>query len=359
MKRKLSVILSVVLSLGILASCGKSDSSASDTSKIDAAEASGHVATEVNIGFVDTSGGGVLTGTLGVARDYGFLDEEFETIGVKVNLVPMTGAGPAINEALASGDLDIAEYGDVPLVNGKANGVDTQLIAFGGMNTKGSLISAPGTDYKSVTDLKGKIIATQKGSYMHRELINILKDAGLTIDDVDFVNATAQDAASMIEAGSVDAVIESGAILTRLANQGYNIVVDYRENPQYWCDSGAAARTEFINDNPDIIKAYVRALIKAAKYTADDPNIQVAQFETSGESEEAFNYLYPDFDYYSSVAPVDGEIDNLKDVLSFLLDNDLITADKEFDIDEWINSSFYEEAFNELGDEYRVIYTDR
>ena len=309
---------------------------------------------------MDGTGSGILSDTLGVARDKGFIEEEFKDLDVKVNFIPMAGAGPAINEALASGDLDIAEYGDVPLVNGQANGIDTRLITFAGLDNAGSLVSAPGTDYKSAADLKGKTIATQRGAFMHRVLTNILEAEGLTINDIEFVNATMQDSVVMLETGNVDAVIASNANLSKLVSEGYNVVVDVvNEHPEFIASSGTAARRTFIEENPAIIRAYVRALIRAAKYEYDNPEIQIEQFKTSGESEEAFEYLFPDHKHFYSVAPAEGEVENFKDTLKFLIDNELLTADKEFNVDDWIDSSFYEEAFEELGDEYRVIYTDR
>ncbi|MBP5607669.1 MAG: ABC transporter substrate-binding protein [Lachnospiraceae bacterium] len=362
--KRLSILVGTILSIGALTACGTAGTSyaAGNTgeSNADNSGSAGYVAKEVNIGFVDTSGSGVLSDTLGVARDKGFFEEEFKELDVKVNFIPMTGAGPAINEALASGDLDIAEYGDVPLVNGQANGIDTKLISFAGLDNAGSLVSAPGTDYKSITDLKGKTIATQRGAFMHRVLTNILAAEGLSINDIEFVNANMQDSVVMLETGSVDAIIASNAKLSKLVNEGYNVVVDVvNEHPEFVASSGTAARRTFIEENPAIIKAYVRALIRAAKYEYDNPEIQIEQFKTSGESEEAFEYLFPQHKHYYSVAPVEGEVENFKDTLKFLIDNELLTADKEFNIDDWIDSSFYEEAFEELGDEYRVIYTDR
>ena len=362
--KRLSILVGTILSIGAMTACGTAGTSyaAGNTgeSNADNSGSAGYVAKEVNIGFVDTSGSGVLSDTLGVARDKGFFEEEFKDLDVKVNFVPMTGAGPAINEALASGDLDIAEYGDVPLVNGQANGIDTRLITFAGLDNAGSLVSAPGTDYKSISDLKGKTIATMRGAFMHKVLTNMLAAEGLTINDIEFVNANMQDSVTMLQTGSVDAIIASSALLSKLVNQGYNVVIDVvNDHREYIASNGSAARRVFIEENPAIIKAYVRALIRAAKYEYDNPEVQIEQFKTSGESEESFKYLYPENNHYYSVAPVEGEVENFKDTLKFLIDNELLTADKEFNIDDWIDSSFYEEAFKELGDEYRVIYTDR
>ena len=137
-------------------------------------------AKEVNVGYVDVTGSGIITDVKGIARDKGYFDEEFKKIGVKLNLIPMTGAGPAINEALAGGSLDIGELGDVPAVLGKANGVDTILISTGGLLNGASLIAGKGTPYKSLRDLKGKTIATQRGAFMHRTLATLLADEGLS-----------------------------------------------------------------------------------------------------------------------------------------------------------------------------------
>ncbi len=95
----------------------------------------GHKADTVKIGFVDVTGTGIISDTLGVARDQGFIEEELGAIGVKAEFIPMTGAGPAINEALAGGSLDVGFLGDFPAIIGKAAGIDTQLISFSGLNS--------------------------------------------------------------------------------------------------------------------------------------------------------------------------------------------------------------------------------
>lgn len=106
---------------------------------------------------------------LGVARDQGFIEEELDAIGVKAELVPMTGAGPAINEALASSHLDVGVLGDVPAVIGKASGIDTRIIAYSGLNNGASLVVGKDAKYASLKDMKGKKIATQRGAFMHLE----------------------------------------------------------------------------------------------------------------------------------------------------------------------------------------------
>lgn len=301
-------------------------------------------AKEVNVGYVDVTGSGIITDVKGIARDQGYFDEEFSKIGVKLNLVPMTGAGPAINEALAGGSLDIGELGDVPAVLGKANGVDTILIATGGLLNGASVIAGKGTPYKSLKDLKGKTIATQRGAFMHRTLATLLADEGLTFDDIQFVNVNAQTAAEMLVTGNVDAAVVGGVTLTRLYEQGYNIVIDYRDNRGGVSGGGTIARRKFVEQNPEVIKAYLTAIARATKYAQENKNELKDLWQSVGESGESYEYLYPNHDNYPDIVAKPESLQNLKDTLSFLLEYDLITKDRNFSVDDWYDGTYAEYA---------------
>src|SRR5690606_15917182 len=113
--------------------------------------------------------------------------------------------GPAINEALSNGQLDFASYGAVPNTIGKANGLDTVLIAsYGGTTIFGA--ARPDLDIKSIADLKGKRVAIQKATIIHWALIQALKNAGLTESDVTIIDMKNADQLAAIAAKSVDAV---------------------------------------------------------------------------------------------------------------------------------------------------------
>lgn len=309
----------------------------------------GHKADKLVIGFVDVTGTGLISDTLGVARDKGFIDEELGKIGVEAEYVAMTGAGPAINEALASGNLDVGFLGDVPAIIGKANGIDTQLISFSGLNNGASLVVHKDSGIKSVSDLKGKKIATQKGAYMHKVLIDILSANQLTIDDIEFVNLNAQSSAEAFITGNVDAIVVGGSTLSNLIEDGTGEVLeDYREHPEWLCGGYGIARTDYINDNPDIIKALLTALIRAQKLAIEDDTVLKDQWLSTGNTETSYEYLYPEHDNYYDIKKTDSNVASGKATIEFLLDNQLI--ENEFVFEDWINSSFYEAAYSELGE---------
>lgn len=309
----------------------------------------GHKEDTLKIGYVDVTGGGVLSDMLGVARDQGFIEEELSAIGVKTELVPMTGAGPAINEALASEHLDIGVLGDVPAVIGKASGIDTQIIAYSGLNNGASLVVGKDATYDSLEDMKGKKIATQRGAFMHRTLQYMLNDVNLKESDIEFVNANAQDSAELLVTGNVDGAVVGGVTLTRLVEQGFKVICDYRVYPEWTAGSYVIARTEYIEENPDIILAFVRALVKVKKLCEQEKDTLLDQWVSTGESEASYEYLYPNYDNYYSIGSNEATILNGKKTLQFLLDNKLIV--EGFDIEKWENATFYTEAFKELGEE--------
>jgi sulfonate transport system substrate-binding protein len=51
------------------------------------------------------------TGSLGVLKVKGYLEDEFQKEGVRIDWQFPRGTGPAINEAFANGQLDFASYG--------------------------------------------------------------------------------------------------------------------------------------------------------------------------------------------------------------------------------------------------------
>ncbi len=375
-KKVISLILLAALTMSMMFGCGKSDKEANakgaegkETEVVEATKApteentstevpvteaekvdipTGHVTDTVKIGFVDVSGSGILSDTLGVARDHGFLEEEFKTIGVKAELIPMTGAGPAINEALASNNLDIGFLGDVPAIIGRAAGIETQLISFSGQNNGATLVVTKGAGYTSVNDLKGKKIATQKGAYMHKVLIDILEANGLTNKDIEFINLNAQGAAEAFVAGNVDGVVVGGSTLTNLIEGDYGeVLVDYREHPEWNCGGYGIARTKFVEENPDIIYALIKALVKAQQLAKTDTEVLLNQWVTTGNTASAYEYLYPKHDNYFAISSSEESIESGKATIQFLLDNELIA--NGFTFEEWINSSFYEAAYTELG----------
>ena len=136
-------------------------------------------------------------GPLYIAKEKGFFDEE----GLEVELIVMED--PKLRfPALAAGQIDVA----VSTVDTVLNYLSDQQgyrYLFAIDNSKGGDGIVAAKDIESVADLKGKSVAYAEGSVSQFYLGDLLKKAGLSLEDVETMNMTAGDAgAAYVPSGS-------------------------------------------------------------------------------------------------------------------------------------------------------------
>lgn len=114
-------------------------------------------------------------------------------------------AAPLV-EALNADAIDTGLVGDAPFTFGAAAGVPIKAIAATRENRDGLAILVPkDSPVQSLQDLKGKRIATGRGSIGHQLVLAALENAGLPLDAVQFVFLLPADAKAAYSSGSVDA----------------------------------------------------------------------------------------------------------------------------------------------------------
>jgi len=93
------------------------------------------------------------------------------------------GAGPAVNEAFANGQLDFALQGDLPAVIGRANGLKTRILAATGAHSPLYLAVTKGSPIRRVADLRGKRVSIFRGTNNHLAAVKVLAAYGLQEKD--------------------------------------------------------------------------------------------------------------------------------------------------------------------------------
>ena len=189
-KKITAAVLGLVLTLGLVVTgCGSNSSKADDSAKTDSGskkEANADGYQVVNIGF-PSAGYEWAEGALAVAEEKGYLDEYLNPLGYDADLIPFTGAAPAIHEALVSGDLDYAYYAGFAGIMAKSNGIDTKLLAVTSFGSAWQLAVSADSGITSLEDLKGKTISYQRGATPQMYVLKVLEEAGLSADDVQLV----------------------------------------------------------------------------------------------------------------------------------------------------------------------------
>jgi len=136
-------------------------------------------------------------------------------------------AAAPLAEALNAGAIDAGIIGDAPLLFVLASGAPVKAIAVDKSDPYGTaLLVRPDAPLHSAADLKGKRIATGRGSIGHHLALKALEQAGLSEKDVELRFLGPVDAKIALANGAVDAwsTWEPYTALAELSGQGRVLV---------------------------------------------------------------------------------------------------------------------------------------
>lgn len=128
-----------------------------------------------------------------------------EKNGLKGDLI-MFSYGPAVNEALVAGAIDVGFIGDMPSVLLTAAGAPVTVVARQSV-FRGSIVASTKSNIKKIEDLKGKKLYGPFGSSIYLSAVDMLKQAGLQPGkDVEIVNMGFADLADALKANRIEAL---------------------------------------------------------------------------------------------------------------------------------------------------------
>jgi sulfonate transport system substrate-binding protein len=252
-KKILAVLLTVVLTAGLATGCQSTASTNTENAKngTDAIR----IALQPVVGYLP----------LYILKDSSQLQDAYAAAGYDIDVVfTEFESGPPENEAFASGLQDVGVMGNVPAVSGIAAGQKRSIIgiAYNGEKTEAVLVPTD-SEIKSVADLKGKKIGLVVGSIAQNLLNILLEENGLSVNDVELINLSTGEQQEALATAQVDAVATWEPTITKIKSSGIGKVladgtgVFLGENP-------IIARTEYVEENPEIVKIFLDEYEKAA-----------------------------------------------------------------------------------------------
>ncbi|MFR6020186.1 MAG: aliphatic sulfonate ABC transporter substrate-binding protein, partial [Lactobacillaceae bacterium] len=197
-----------------------------------------------------------------IARQHGELIKKMKAQGYQVVFKEFSD-GAALMTALKSGAIDYARVGDTPPVTAKAAGTDIALIAAGATKEYGSgILVGKNSQITNLKQLKGKTIAYQKGTAAQYLIIQALKKAGLSTNDVKLVNMDQSSASVAFAKGSVDAwVTWDPYTATAQVNQGAKLLTN---------GTGLAKNRDFLISTQNYAKTHTALSKLLTTYINDD-----------------------------------------------------------------------------------------
>jgi sulfonate transport system substrate-binding protein len=279
------------------------------------------------------------TGTLGVLKVKGYLEEEFKKDGIAIDWQFPRGTGPAINEAFANGQLDFASYGGLPNIVGRGAGLRTRVIAGYGISPA-YLVAREGSGINNIADLKGKNVSVQLGTILQLSLSEILRQAGLTEKDIQIFDLITADQISAVQSGDVDAVVGTSSVLS-IVERGLGKVVfttKGRVDPASNFGSFIVAE-DFAKKYPDLTQRVLQNFVKAAYYSAQEEHRDELYdiWARAGQSRASVAIDYDGDSLQERANPLLDAfyVANVNRGVQFSVDKKLIKSG--FDVDAWID----------------------
>lgn len=290
-------------------------------------------------------------GLLAIVHHNKWLEEEFAKDGVKIEWNFFRGAGPAVAEALAAKQLDLVSLGDLASVLHKSRGLPTRFLLPAGRDSNSYLATAPGVEFKSWADLKGKKVAVLKGTAYQRPFDNLLASAGLGEKDLKLINMDWPGSKAAVVAGQVDATF-GGADLFILKDKGVSIPLSTKgRGPGFTISSGLLATEDFVQNQPQLTQRVVRQLVRAAHWASQESNREALiklYSDNSGSPQAVFRNDLEGENLNARYSPLVDEdfIANYQGVLDDGLKLGLVR--KGFEVRNWFEPRFVQQALKEL-----------
>ena len=222
-----------------------------------------------------------------VAEAKGFFEEEFAKDNIKIHTEIFAKMGPAIIEAMSTGDVDLSIVGVFPVVNANNAGNKIIILASGNYTEDGfRLVVGPEATITSVEELSGLKIGVPFGTAEHQITLQLLEKHGLTTDQVELVNLQQADALTALLGKEIDAALFNSGTLSAAENAGAKTIATNKEvglivNP-------VIGKKEFVEANPEITSRFLKVLDKTAKWIDEneDETVKIAA-EINGTDEES------------------------------------------------------------------------
>lgn len=213
---------------------------------------------------------------LPAAVDQGFFDDA----GLNVEIADPYATGTDELNALDAGQIDIAQVGS-PVLGAALAGADYVLLGnytgsasrLGVDDTMG-VVAREGSGIKpgDLKTLEGKKIGVTVGSINHLYLLAVLKDLGMTADDVKIVNTAPPDMAVGLQTSGLDAAIVWDPYPMTIVDQ-VDGAYDVARGGGYIGFLGyVVAKRSWAEENPDVVKSFLTARAAADQWIRENPD---------------------------------------------------------------------------------------
>jgi len=216
--------------------------------------------------------------------------------------------GSRLTQTLVSGDVDMASTGGA-VVNAILSGAEIVCIAASVPTYAFSLYARP--DVKDVSSLRGKVIGVMtKGASSDHAAIALLRRNNLQAgQDVKFLYlGGVREVLAALDRGIVSAGVLSAPTTLAARRLGLKEIVNIATLKLPYVHSGVVTRRSLVRQQPDRIRAFLKAYVASIKVTNEDPEISkraLARYLATNdhavidEAYQSFRGVFPRVPYFT------------------------------------------------------------
>jgi NitT/TauT family transport system substrate-binding protein len=268
-------------------------------------------------------------------------------------------SGPPVTNAMMANKLQIGMMGDYPLiVNGFTfqNNPDSKsrLIAVTAYSMAGSgngIVVHKDSPYYEFADLKGKLVSVPFGSAAHGMVLKALQDRGYPADFFQLVSQSPEVGSTNLQEKKIDAHADFVPFAELLPFRGFarKIFDGVETDLPTW--HGVVVRTDFAEKYPEVVVAYVKALIAANQWLRENPKLAAEKIQewTGINKEVVYIFLGPSGNMTTDPTIKPALIDAAETDVKVLQN---LGRMKEFDPRKWVDDSYIRKAFAEMKLDY-------
>jgi len=181
--------------------------------------------------------------------------------------------GKAALQAVTGNKADFATVAETPVIFNVLKGEKIYVIAnIEASSTNNAIVARKDAGISVPGDLKGKRIGFTPGTTSDFFLDSLLTANGLTRKEIHPVELKPEEMQDAIAAKKVDAVSTWNYPLTQINRQLGSGGIIFYDREIYTETFNIAAMQDFVRNNPETVKRFLRALIKAEDFVTKNPD---------------------------------------------------------------------------------------
>ncbi|GGI96897.1 ABC transporter substrate-binding protein [Paenibacillus hunanensis] len=206
-----------------------------------------------------------------IADKLGYFKEE--GLNVESKLIE---SGPDIGPMVSGGSAPVSVQTNFMDIILKSNNIDVKIVApLAQIAGTQAVVGSAKLQLNSAKDLEGKTIGIPNGADVKIAIDNMGKELGVDVSKIKFVNLAPSDAVAALQNGSIDAMAAWEPFITKAIQGGGKFLfsgtkseLPDKKGDVNWMSVHTTMQVtdKYLQENPNTIKAILRALEKATKY---------------------------------------------------------------------------------------------